>query len=217
MSKPRTARHAFNQNRQQSKPATPPPNPPEEKGWLSRMWGKAVDFVTGLFGKVRAAFSVKEMTPSGKIINQSKFGKWVAQPIMAVLKWAATAVVWVARWVVYILLAVLIVAALLALAVLAIVVAAVAVVLLVAFRIIQGIALLVATPYYAYTDRAECDAIWENYRASWHPKYWAALKISDIDRWREFYATVKDKYSTDKWLSDENLWAHATDPGWSAA
>lgn len=213
MSKPKSAKHSF--NNQQPRPTTASS---EKKGWFSRMWSKITSFVKGLFRSVRDAFSIKPRTPEGKIANQSWFGKWIASPLMTAMGWVATAVVWLARWVTYILLAISLALIAIAAVVLLVVSVVVVAVILIAYRVVQGICLVFSTPWLAYRDRAESDAIWETYWKSWNPQYWAALRISDIEQFDDFFTAVRERHTfvPQEWFKEEDLWANATADGSAA-
>lgn len=221
MSKPKTARNAaFNSQRYQQRQNVRQEATPKKQGWLSALWSKIVKTVKNMFKKIKSAFQIKERTASGKIANQSWFGKWIAYPAMTAMKWVAVALLWVVRMIAYLLLGAIVVASLLAAIVLAFVGAAFVVALLVVYKFIQGICLIFSSPSLAYADRETSDDIWGSYWKSWHPKYWIAFKVGTVDKLSDFYDAVKEKYSTDQWLRDENLWANATDdecPSWSAA
>lgn len=223
MSKPRSAKHNFYQQQQQRNPQDKPQTKatPPKPGWLSRLWNKVVDFVKGIFRKVRDAFAIKPRNEEGRI-STSWFGKWIATPVMAVMGWIGVAVVWVARWITYLALAVIVTVVIALAALLLLAGAALLAVVLVSYRVIQGVCFVIATPFLAYNDREESDAMWENYWASWHPKYWFALSPSEVDTWREFYDSVKTKYESyppSEWFYGEHqhLWSETPKENWSVA
>lgn len=220
MTKPRTARKAASSNQ---RPRRPQAAAAQKAGLLfafkekiASLWRKFKDFVKRLFGKVDGAFHVKRVE-DGKVMHRSWLGKWIAYPAMRVMDWVGRAVVWLARMAVYCLVAItMALAVALALAIAIACILAITVIV-VAYRVIQFACLALSTPFLAYRDREDSDAVWEAYWKSWHPKYWPAMRLSDIEWLDGLYDSVLRESPPRELFTEPVMFDEVPLEEWSAA